>query len=246
MNPLEQYLTEQSSDVKALLTLSTVALAVAIPASLIWQSFALSIIFSILNVVLWTWRQDAIPSRDVACSLVGLLLLFKLGASTPNRSQHQVALTTTRLMSVATPVLMLFEVFFLLATPWLVLVLSSTRLGDDDARTVENLAYVLAPHLFIFQSQIALESMIKERRGMVFWYTAIANSYRGAFGTVIWISRYLERRDAFSAGPARLALLFDILSTLAVILWCASTVFIAFIWYPCLSSKTLSKSEKKL
>lgn len=244
MNPLGQYLTEQSSDFRALLARSAMTLAVAIPVSLRWKSFALAVFFASLNVVLWTWRRDAIPIRDVGYSLLGLLLLLLLGAASHKSPRQQIGLTTTRLMSVATPVLMILEILFLLVTPWIILVWSSSSTRNetiDDAHTLENLAYVLVPNLFIFQSQIALELIIKERSGMVFWYTVIANSYRGAFGLATWINRYLEKRDEFSAGPVRLVLLLDALSILATILWCSSMVFIAFIWYPCLSKK----SEKK-
>ena len=247
MNHLGQYWTEQLSHVNPLLAACTLALAVVVLASLIWQSFALSMVFASLNVMLWTWCQGAIPMRDAAFSLVALLVLLLLGAPTPNRSHHQVTLTMSPLMSVSTSGLMLFEVSFLLATPWIVLVTSSsTSMGDTDVRTFENLVYVLAPHLFIFQSQIALESMIrrKERRGMVFWYTAIANSYRGAFGTAVWIKRYVEKRDEFTNGPPRLVLFLDILSTLAVVLWCESMVFIGFIWYPCLSWNAVKKTKE--
>ena len=140
---------------------------------------------------------------------------------------------------------MMFEVAFLLLTPWIILVSSSLPSSSNgwsvDERTIENLAYVLVPHLFIFQSQIALESMIKERRGMVFWYTVIANSYRGAFGIATWMSRYQEKRDEFSTGPTWLVLVLDTISSLAIVLWCMSMVFIAFIWYPCLNWKTEKK-----
>ncbi|KAI2493552.1 hypothetical protein MHU86_20981 [Fragilaria crotonensis] len=242
MDFLKPYLSEESSDLTSKLALSFLALLVAIPVLLVWQSFAFSIVFATLNAVLCVWHPDVIPFRDVAFSFLVMLLLLLLGAHRKPR-QEQVGLKTTRLMAVTTAGLMTCEVSFLLLTPWIILVsssLSSTGWGVDK-RTIENLAYVLVPHLFIFQSQIALESMIKERHGMGFWYTVLANSYRGAFGIVTWIKRYQIKRDEFSTEPPQMVLLLDTVSTLAIVLWCTSMVFIALIWYPCLTWKTLKK-----
>ena len=244
MDFLKPYLSEESSDLTSPLALSFLALLVAIPVLLVWQAFALSIVFATLNAVLCVWHPDVIPWRDVAFSLLGMLLLFVLGATRKPRRQ-KVGLKKTWWMAVTTAGLMMFEVSFLLVAPWIVLVTSSLPSSSSgwsvDNRTLENLAYILVPHLFIFQSQIALESMIKDRRGMGFWYTVMANTYRGAFGIAPWIHRYLEKRDEFSAEPTRLVLLLDALSALAIVLWCTSMVFIAFIWYPSLRWKIVKK-----
>lgn len=244
MDFLKPYLSEESSDLTSLLALSFLALLVAIPVLLVWKAFAISIIFATLNAVLCVWHPNVIPMRDVASSFVGMLLLLLLGAPRKPR-QEQVGLKTTWLMTITTAGLMMFEVSFLLLTPWIILVSSSLPSSSNgwsvDERTIENLAYVLVPHLFIFQSQIALESMIKERRGMVFWYTVLANSYRGAFGIATWIKRYQIKRDEFSTEPSQLVLLLDTVSALAIALWCTSMVFIALIWYPCLNWKTWKK-----
>lgn len=165
--------------------------------------------------------------RDVVVSLVTALLLV---AAVQVEPTQQVIFDKTPEARKFMLLLMLCEVTFVLAGPWVLLLVFSPLSGNQNK---DALSYILTTHLFIFQAQIALERIItiKYRHGMAFWFTVIANTYRGVFGVLTWISRYMELRGDMH-GPA--APLVDTLSASVIVLWILSNVYIFFEWYPCL------------
>jgi hypothetical protein len=73
------------------------------------------------------------------------------------------------------------------------------------------------------------------RHDMAYWYTIYFNTYRGLFGIDTWARHYQESRPGLLSDEDAplLPLLILRLPIVSTILWCASNVLIAFVWYPC-------------
>jgi hypothetical protein len=186
------------------------------------------VLFSALNALLWYVCDDDVPKEDVGAYLLGFTILLFLPPSYRNGPK---LVATKRFHQIFT-VLSSFEILVTLIIPWL-LIWNSTN-------NTEMARYVLAPHLFVFQAQIALETLVTTNAALMFWYTVIANSYR-ATALVTWIQRSLDvdGQDAGKSIPTR------ILPTLALLLWFCSNYFIAFVWHPLLpKSKTKPHTGK--
>lgn len=119
------------------------------------------------------------------------------------------------------------EVVTTILIPWLI-ILEGLFNKNETRRN----GHLLAPHLFIFQAQIAGECMImlygERRKWMIFPFTCIANSYRGiVIGT--WLLR-LMNEDVLGSRDI-------VLSIIATGLWIYSSfVFIPRIWFPLVRS----------
>ncbi len=115
------------------------------------------------------------------------------------------------------------EVVSTILIPWLVILEGLLNKNE----TMKN-GHLLAPHLFIFQTQIAGECMImlygERRKWLLFPFTCIANAYRGVtLGT--WLLRVLNE-DVLGSREI-------ILPMIATGLWIYSSfVFIPKKWYP--------------
>jgi NAD(P)-dependent dehydrogenase (short-subunit alcohol dehydrogenase family) len=181
--------------------------------------------FTGLNVALW-WYAVVIPVRDVAFSVTAFLLVTFIVIQLP--FDRQVTLNKTDTFNRWFPILSLSEFTFFLVIPWALLI------GFQSEKSV--LAYVLSSHLWIVQTQIALEPalMSRKRHGALFWYIFMTNAYRGV-GIATWIRRYLESRQEISR--ENMTKFMDVYTTLALAVWLFSNAIIAFVWYPCLAWK---------
>jgi len=191
------------------------------------QSITL-LVFSVLNTLLWFFCAEFIPQRDVGAYFVGLTCLLAL----PKSFQQEKKLVATKEFHQSFAILSTFEVLVTLVIPWILIlrevVVGTKQDDDDDDKTFR---FLLAPHLFVFQAQIALEALVTESTALMFWYTCVANSYR-AIALATWMKRTLD-----TGLSARLSLGM-ILPVFAVLLWICSNCFIVFVWYPLLPSST--------
>jgi hypothetical protein len=99
----------------------------------------------------------------------------------------------------------------------------------------------LAPHLFVFQSQIALEGILFMKDGnslLIYYFTAIANLYRG-FALATW-----ALRTAAAEFDDSLPLALTLLPAIAIFLWVCSNLFILLGWYPCIHRLETSNSSE--
>jgi len=201
---------------------------------------------------------NAVPKRDLVAAAVGTALIIFVRASKYEEGQARLTVTTlerTKLYSIFLQVLSLNEVVATLIIPWFMLIreaLSSARDDGNGSSSSAAMAYLLAPHLFVFQQQIGLEGVImrlkdESRRTLgMFRYTCVANTYRG-LAIATWVSRTRKTRVAdeilgaastsTTTTSSITALLIRYLPVYAAFLWFCSNAFVAFIWYPCLVTK---------
>lgn len=210
------------------------------PADLLCQGTLIFLIFHLLNAVLWTLHASAIPRRDLIAAVVGLLSLV-VATSTTTTTRKQAKLERTKRFTKYFQILSVSEVVVLVLIPWIVIV-KEARSNISDGQ-VHLAAHLLAPHLFVFQEQIALESVITmqsiHRPMLLFQYTCLANMYRG-IPLAIWVWRGLLAEENASGTYYSPGL--EVLSVVATLLWFCSNAFILFEWYPCLR---VTKDENK-
>ncbi len=153
-------------------------------------------------------------------SFVGLLFLMLL-ASFESRERPK-SVRTERFRNIFN-MLSALEVVSTILIPWLAIL--EGLLNKNETRRN---AHLLAPHLFIFQAQIAGECMImlygERRKWLIFPFTCVANAYRGVvIGT--WVFRLLNEQVLGSRDI--------VLPMIATGLWIYSSfVFIPKVWYP--------------
>jgi hypothetical protein len=182
------------------------------------------VLFSVLNSLLWNVCADSIPKQDIVACLLGFTILLNF----PSSFRNGPKLEATKQFHHFFAVLSSFEILVTLIVPW-ILIWRSTH-------DTEMIHYILAPHLFVFQAQIALESLVMTNAALMFWYTVIANSYR-VTALLTWIQR---SRDVAGSQFADMSIPMTILPILALLLWFCSNYFIVFVWYP-----LLPKSERR-
>lgn len=135
-------------------------------------------IFCILNGLLLFWHWEAIPSWDKIFVVVSAFVLQHVVQT--KKKQHS-RLNKSNLFRYTFAVLSLLEVVVTVIIPWVLLVQEQVS-GDRNNNTSDGQAstktmvagYLLAPHLFVFQAQIALESLVEnsaDKNGDMFYYT---------------------------------------------------------------------------
>ena len=182
--------------------------------------------FVVLNAVLLALHASSVPKRDQRICLFGLFCCLLA----INTKHDKFGLERTKLFRTLFALVTIPEVLFTIVAPW-VLILMEYKNG-----------YFLAPHLFVFQSQIALEGILFMEEGnslLVYYFTAIANLYRG-LALATWARR--TAAEEFDSLPLAVTLL----PTIAIFLWICSNLFILFGWYPCIHRlETLPSPERK-
>jgi len=197
------------------------------------RSGLIFLIFNALNILLVANCPEAVSKRDMAVAVVGFLVLFVIVARKANQKQDNVKLQRTARFKRIFQTLSLSEVIATILLPWWVLV--RERLGGGQDKRVYAM---LSPHLFVFQAQITLDAvvmMLPKGRGdgLMFYYTAAANCYRG-IAIFEWIASrfWLHQNDQPAAD-----ILLTILPSLTGALWICSNLFIALVWFPLLTTK---------
>lgn len=176
-----------------------------------------------LNVLLLSRHRNAVPKRDIFMCALGLVGVLIATRSKRDRS----VLDRTRRFRILFNVLSSLEVNFTILLPWWLIYCDSLN------------GYLMAPHLFVFQAQIALESIIVISENysplLNFEYTVIANIYR-ALALTTWVSRTLADDTSYDVRDDHRHLI-TMLPGIAVCLWIFSNLFIWFEWYPLLRSE---------
>ena len=174
-------------------------------------------LYLFLDLILVACFRQAIPRRDFAACRAGLFLVLFLTAFESDEPYNRPQ--TKRFRTIFTT-LSTLEVLFTILVPWLSIL---EHLIHRDMH-----GNLLASHLLIFQTQIALECIIilagEKRKWMIFPFTILANWYR-LFSIVTWMMRTLKETNLESRDV--------LLPVIAFCLWLYSTfVFIPYEWYP--------------
>lgn len=172
----------------------------------------------LLDVMLVMCFRQGIPRRDFAACRVGLLIVLSLSMFESNDPYNRPKSKRFRIIFTT---LSSLEVLFTVLVPWLSILEHLIHMTAMHGQ-------LLASHLLIFQTQIALECIIimagEHRKWILFPFTLLANCYR-FFSILTWVMRTLnetnlEKRDV-------------LLPAIAFGLWVYSTfVFIPREWYP--------------
>jgi len=209
--------------------------------------WSLLAVFSSLNYVLIQEHWQVIPRWDVVASAAGLFLVVAFILKGKLFPKERPELVKTKRFQKAFFSLTILEVLFQLILPWLLLSYNLTieKITTDYVKPPlaigakeQMFAYMLAPHLFVFQMQIILEMLIflSGQKHLLFPYTCFANAYR-VVPLITWSLR------AYNVAPqlGHLGLFQKYLSIflplMANTLWIVSSlVFIPFEWMPLITS----------
>jgi hypothetical protein len=190
-------------------------------------------IFLLLDVVFWWLWADAIPRRDKVASLMALLGILVLQQVDHSRLQF---IRTKRSMKIFA-IVVLTDVIVSILLPWILIVLDLWT-DSDQSKPITSTGYIMASHLFVFQSQIAMEELLKllhENAKHLFWYTVTANAYR------VWaLAESLSRTWAVWE---HISIIQKMLPLLSILLWVGTNSFLAFVWYP-LQHTSITKDER--
>jgi hypothetical protein len=187
--------------------------------------------FALLNLPLLGVSQAEIPKQDIVACALGLMALLTMPRMIPHDSH--TTLVPSKSFHKTFAVLSSCEVLFLIAIPWILIILEILGWSNSDEKA-NSAQYLLAPHLFVFQSQIALEALaMKDGAWVLFIYTCVANTYR-----YLALATGLERAGSSGEvgslpGFGRGVMLpMHLLLVLSLVLWVASNAFILLRWYP--------------
>jgi len=181
--------------------------------------------------VLWVriFQQMLLRRGNRKLSSSGGATPFQLPAHSLQISQH----------------LMLQEVVWTILVPWIWLFLdhnnSSTLLRM--ATSNQTVGYFVAPHLFFFQVQIVLESVLQvtfirnddpSHRFLLFHYTAVVNAYRGV-AVGVTLLRSLYALPDLQLNNFHQWWVVAVLPSVTTLLWLYSSfIFLPLHWYPAL------------
>ncbi len=173
-----------------------------------------------MDLILVLCFGQSIPRRDFAACRLGLLFVLFLSMFESESTDPYKRPKGKRFRMLFTT-LSTLEVFFTLLVPWL------SILEHLIQRTPMH-GHLLASHLLIFQTQIALECVIimagEQRKWILFPFTLLANCYR-FLSILTWIVRTLRETNLDSRDV--------LLPAIAFSLWMYSTfVFLPREWYP--------------
>lgn len=181
--------------------------------------------FALLNTILLAFHGSSVPKRDQQICLFGLVCCLLA----INTKHDKFGLERTKLFRTWFALVTISEVLFTIVAPWVLILIDS------------NNGYFLAPHLFVFQSQIALEGILFMKDGnslLIYYFTAIANLYRG-LALATW-----ALRSAAAEFDDSLPLALTLLPAIAIFLWVCSNLFILLGWYPCIHRLETSNSSE--
>ena len=192
-------------------------------------------------------HPTAVPRRDiVACAigLLGTLAGFAFERVPPPRPTPKAK----RRLDVLFLMMSFMELISTVVLPW-AMIINEKRLGGGKIDDKSSAIYLMASHLFIFQAQIALESLVamapERQRSMMFPLTCVANAFR-VVPLLTWLSRSGHgfgyptwRRFEDWNGLA------GILPVVGFLLWMFSSFyFIPFEWYPILQRAQVGARKK--
>ena len=196
------------------------------------------LLFGVLECILLLYHRAELSTRDISAVKVATLILlvipFLIVSIPTTWYAHVLAAKvekTPRFRAIFSR-LSLAEIFFTVIIPWIQILL------------VTGNASMALPHLFVFQAQIALESLIlaegSDCKFALFPFTAVANIYRFANIYRWWMnSQQICSNNESTIGVLQFCCEL-ILPSIALLLWSYSTlIFIPLEWYPLLTRKKL-------
>lgn len=197
-------------------------------------------VFTGLDVALLAVDHTAVPKRDLLVSFFGLAVLmdtfknWKHGhniiapSGTPNPDMK-------RRLDKVFHTLSAIELLITIIIPWTMILHQQFYGSGSSLQAKEDSAiYILASHLFIFQTQIVGESLIaaagSQHRWMLFPFTIVANTYR-LVPLLTWLSRSGYKPSTINNW------LQHPLPWFGIALWIFSSFyFIPFEWWPVLQN----------
>lgn len=193
-----------------------------------------------LDMALLAFDHTAVPKRDLVAMVFGLVLLTE-GFDRKYHMLNKTGIPTPAMrrdMDKIFHVLSALEVITTILAPWGMILYE--RFYSDNVTGKDSVIYALASHLFIFQTQIASESIIMsggaEQRWMLFPFTVLANVYR-----LVPLLTWLSRSGVTSGQPAW----EHPLPIIGLVLWLFSSFyFIPFVWWPVLKKARQEGPEK--
>jgi hypothetical protein len=241
--------TQNHSYISDIVQLSFTMVRLTIPSTLVLS------VFAGLDMALLALDHTAVPKRDLLASFIGLAVMteafnWKRGhnmiapSSTPNsdmkRRLDKVFHTLSAIELLTTIIIPWFMILRQILHQQIAIIMLQQVFGSDSSSLQakeDSAIYILASHLFIFQTQIAGESLIvasgSQHRWMLFPYTIVANTYR-LVPLLTWLSR-----SGYKVGqqPSTNNWQDHPLPWIGIALWIFSSFyFIPFEWWPVLRS----------
>jgi hypothetical protein len=199
-------------------------------------------VFTGLDIALLALDHNAVPERDLLASFIGVAVLTKLFShasmiaphNTPNPDMKRHLDKVFRTLSA-------IELLATIIIPW-VMILHQKFFGKESILQAkeDSAIYILASHLFIFQTQIAGESLIavagSQHRWMLFPFTIVANTYR-LVPLLTWLSRSGYKLGQHPSTNNIWQQQQHLLPWIGIALWIFSSFyFIPFEWWPLLQN----------
>jgi hypothetical protein len=206
-------------------------------------------VFAGFDVALLALDHTAVPKRDLLASFIGLAILTeafsrKCGhnmitpSGTPNPDMKRRLDKVFRTLSAIELLTTIIIPWFMILHQQFAMILLQQFFGSDSKLQAkeDSAIYILASHLFFFQTQIAGESLIlvsgSQHRWMLFPFTIVANTYR-LVPLLTWLSR-----SGYKVGqqqPSTNNWQQHPLPWIGIALWIFSSFcFIPFEWWPVL------------
>jgi hypothetical protein len=200
-------------------------------------------IFTGLDMALLALDHTAVPKRDLLASFISLAVLMEVfswkrghsiiapsGTSNPDLKRRLDKMFHT---------LSAIELLTTIILPWAMILHQQFFGRENSLHAKEDSAiYILASHLFVFETQIALESLIVvaglQHHWMLFPFTIVANTYR-LVPLLTWLSRsgYNFGQQASTNNNWQ----HHPLPLIGIALWIFSSFyFIPFEWWPVLQN----------
>jgi hypothetical protein len=209
-------------------------------------------VFVGLDIALLAVDHTAVPKRDLLATFIGLVVMTE--AFSWKRGHNMIAPSGTphsdmkRRLDKVFHTLSAIELLTTIIIPWFMILQQQFEMlfhmimlqqvfGSDSSMQAkaDSAIYILASHLFIFQTQIAGESLIaasgSQHRWMLFPFTIVANTYR-LVPLLTWLSR-----SGYRVGqqPSTNNWQEHTLPWIGIALWIFSSFyFIPFEWWPVL------------
>jgi hypothetical protein len=199
-------------------------------------------VFTGLDIALLALDHTAVPERDLLASFIGLAVLTEVlrwesmiapsGAPNPDMKRRLDKVFHT---------LSAIELLTTIIIPWAMILHQQLFGRESSLQAKEDSAiYILASHLFIFQTQIAVESLIavagSQHRWMLFPFTIVANTYR-LIPLLTWLSRSGYNVGQQPSTNSNWQQHQHFLPWIGIALWIFSSFyFIPFEWWPVLQN----------
>jgi hypothetical protein len=202
-------------------------------------------IFTGLDMALLALDHTAVPKRDLLASFIVLGVLIEVCSGKTGHNTIAPSGTPNpdmkRRLDKVFHTLSAIELLTTIIIPWAIILNQQFFGRDSSLQAKEDSAiYILASHLFIFQTQIAVESLIaasgSQHHRMLFPFTIVANTYR-LVPLLTWLSRSGYKVGQQEPNYWQQQQQQLLLPWIGIALWIFSSFyFIPFEWWPVLQN----------